>query len=186
MLSSGQGRHVSLVFCGCIVLLRPAVVPNAALQTFFCQPGRKLIWCTASLPCFLIHTDLTSNPASFYLGRKRNIESIKQHWRNGCTRSLKRETKGGRLKGMVKKLGVSVHLTGARTISGCQRNMSVTMEPVSFLKQPHRPKLELYIREIISLTVRCLIVPVVGPRIAILWWNSAEKTKTQTRHHITV
>ena len=67
MLSSGQRRHVSLVSCGSIMFSPTVLLLLLMLGCTYSspQPGRKLIW--YSFPRFLIHTDLTSNPASFYL-----------------------------------------------------------------------------------------------------------------------
>lgn len=94
------------------------------------QPGRKLMWYTNSLPCFLIHTDLNSNPASFYSLSNRTWwkhQTALTGWM--YTNSWEKETKGGILKGMGKKW-VSVHLIYPCAVSCCQRNALVTTEPV--------------------------------------------------------
>lgn len=84
MLSSGQGRHVSSVFGGAI-MLSPSYCCSQCWAVHILSPAREEANLNStSLPCFHIHTDLTSNPESFY-SFIRIGGSIKQLWQHGCT-----------------------------------------------------------------------------------------------------
>lgn len=113
--------------------------------TYCLQPGRKLLLHTTSLPCFLIHTDLTSNPASFYLLSNRTWWKHQTALTGGMyTNSWAKETKGAISKGMGKKW-VSVHLSLCRLLlpEECISNHGAcaTLLP----RSPERPKTWLYI-----------------------------------------
>lgn len=115
------------------------------------RKGGKLIhW----PPYFLIRADLTPNPASFYLqwaGGVRNWEEASNGLdKSGCTKTLKRETKGGMLKVVMKRrMSVcisDVFLCRLWLPEECISNHGACL--ILLHAQPDGPNPELYMVEI--------------------------------------
>lgn len=94
-------------------------------------PGRKVIWYTISPPCFLIHTNLTSNPACFIYWQTEPGGSIKQLWQDGYTYSISECTSD---------LFLCLFLLPVECVSN--HRACLTLLP----RHPERPVMRLYIK----------------------------------------
>ncbi len=167
MLSSGQGRHVSSVFCGSIVFLRHTVVPDADIVSS--QGGS--CFGTHYLPSLFPHPQWPNlSPSQLLFAVKQNlVEASNGFDRRDVHKLLSKGNKRRHFK-----------TYGGKKVSECTSYLSLCHlllpeECISnhracvilLLRRPERPKTWLYLEKSILLSVYDLIITELGPCIAL-------------------